>query len=119
VQKKERMPKENNRRILKKRFIPKKKASRLNSKFSRFHAVLELVSEPKSSIYDEKSYISGTEQLVVSVVHEAEGDSDEESSIQVITGIMEDSDDKEEDEEPTHRKEFSGDYSTSHIEGHN
>lgn len=119
VQKKERVPKENNRRILKKRFVSKKKTSNLNSKFSRFYSFLELVSESKSSIYDEKSYVSGTDQVVVSVVQEVESDSDEESSIVVVGAIMEDSDHKEEDEEPTHRRELSGENSTSHIERQN
>ena len=114
------MPKENNRRILKKRFVPKKKTTaNLNSRLSVVHPTLEMASEPKSSIYDEKSYVSAADQVVVSVVQEVESESDGESSIQVVAGIMEDSEHKEEDEEPTHRREFSGDNSTSHIEGHN
>lgn len=79
---------------------------------------LGFVRESQSSAFDNPSNTSNEEpKLVQEVVHQAESDSGtEESGPQVITGIVEESDLKEEDDHSDYRqRDIIENNSTSHV----
>lgn len=128
VQKKEKVRKETNRRIWKKRIVAKKKTCKFEFRLHRcLYFCIAFIADQESSNQEIKSQQSSAgPQLVHGIVFEAEDDSNDSSSDhdeshdptpQIVTGIVSESELKEEDDNESaseHRGE-SENISTSHV----
>lgn len=131
VQKKEKVRKETNRRIWKKRFVAKKKPCKCTVHITLSDVLpIAFVADKESSNHEYKSQLSSSEpQLVQGIVFEAEDDSndsdcnnsDQEGSHdqipQIVTGIVSEAELKEEDDNESASEPRGGseNISTSHV----